>query len=93
MLSMAGVPQRTLQLEAAYGLQHPQGISTVPDCWERHPLLVMACESCALVMTTGGLVMQRLMVGAPRLGCVMCNESHVFVSEYETGSVWRLTVW
>ena len=53
----------------------------------------MAYESCALVMTTGGLVMQRLMVGAQRLGCVVCSESHVYVSEYETGIVWRLTVW
>ena len=53
----------------------------------------MACERCALVMSTRGIVMQRLLLGGHRLGCVVCDDSHVYVTEYERGRVWRLVVW
>ena len=93
VVSLAGVRQRTLQLDAAYGLVAPQGIAALAACFDHEALLVVACERCALVMSTRGIVMQRLLLGRHRLGCVVCDDSHVYVTEYERGRVWRLVVW
>ena len=91
--SLAGVRQRTLQLDAVYGLVAPQGIAAIAACSEHEALLVVACDRCALVMSTRGIVMQRVLLGRRRLGCVVCDDSHVYVTEYERGRVWRLVVW
>ena len=93
VVSLAGVRQRTLQLDAVYGLVAPQGIAAIAACSEHEALLVVACERCALVMSTRGIVMQRALLGGHRLGCIVCDDSHVYVTEYERGRVWRLVLW